>query len=99
MALFQGLKYLKDLGISEVNVFEDSQVIIKSIVTNFAPSDLCFARMIFRIKVLAKSLQNSNFFHVLRTNNKEADLEANKAVLLSVGSILRDRDESWDPIP
>jgi len=32
-------------------------------------------------------------------NNEEADLEVNKAVLLSVGSILRDRDESWDLIP
>jgi ribonuclease HI len=99
MALFQGLKYLKDLGISEVNVFGDSQAIIKTIVINSAPSDLRFARLISRIKVLAKSFQNLKFFHVLRTNNKDADLEANKAVLLSVGSILRDRDESWDPIP
>jgi hypothetical protein len=52
-----------------------------------------------RIKSLIKSFQSINFFHVLRENNKDADAEANKAALLSAGSLLRDRDEDWDPIP
>ena len=40
-----------------------------------------------------------NFFHVLRDNNKDADLEANKAALLSAGAMIRDGEETWDPIP
>ena len=99
LALFQGLKQLKDLDINEVNVFGDSQSIIKSIVNNSASSNLRFARLISRIKVSTKSFQKLSFFHVLRENNKDADLEANKSALLSIVYLLRDRDEAWDPVP
>jgi len=47
---------------------------------------------------MAKSL-NLKFFHVLRMNNKEADIEANKAVHLVASTILRDKETLWDPIP
>lgn len=40
-----------------------------------------------------------NLFHVLRINNKDADLEANKAALISVGDMMRDGEETWEPIP
>ena len=99
LALFQGLKQVKDLGIKEVNVIGDSQSIIKTIVDNSAPTDFRFARLMTRIKTLVKTFQSLNFFHVLRENNKDADSEANKAVLLSVDTLLRDRDEAWDLIP
>ena len=66
---------------------------------NSAPTDFIFARVVTRIKTLVKTLQSVNFFHVLRENNKDVDLEANKAVLLSASTLLRDRDEEWDPIP
>jgi ribonuclease HI/exonuclease III len=99
LALFQGLKQVKDLGIKEVNVIGDSQSIIKVIVDNSAPKDFRLARLATRIKSLTKSFQSINFFHVLRENNKDADAEANKAALLSAGTLLRDRDEDWDPIP
>ena len=66
---------------------------------NFVPKDLKLARLVTRIKTLVKSLQSVNFFHVLWENNKDADLEANKAALIFVDTLLRDRDEDWDPIP
>lgn len=40
-----------------------------------------------------------NYYHVLRTHNKEADLEANKATLLSTGVKMKDEEESWESIP
>lgn len=47
---------------------------------------------------MTKSL-NLNYFHILRSNNKATDIEANKAVHLEAGSILKDKEILWDPIP
>lgn len=99
LALYQGLKLLLRLEIKEAIIFGDSQVIIKIMVTNTTPRDLRLARLIHRIRNLGKLFQNLKYFHVLRDNNKEADIEANKVVLLSVGAMIRDGDETWDPIP
>ena len=99
MALLQGLKQLNKFSIKEANVIGDSQSLIKIIVDNIVPQDLRLARLVTRIKKLVKSLQSVNFFHVLWENNKNTDLEANKAALLSVGTLLSDGDEEWDLIP
>lgn len=99
LALYQGLKLLLKLKIKEANILGDSQVIIKLMVTNTTPWDLRLARLIHRIRSLGKLFQNLKYFHVLRDNNKEADLEANKATLLSARAMVRDGDEAWDPIP
>ena len=99
LALFQGLKMLKVLNIREVNVIGDSQVIINTMVTRSKPKDLRLATLIHRISELGDSFQNLNFYHVLRANNKEADTEANKAALLTVGALLRGGQEIWEPIP
>ena len=90
---------LKDLNISEANVLGDSQIIINAIVSNSPALDLKLARLIVRIKGLENTFQKLNFYHVLRTNNKEADIEANKAALLSAGIKMKDEEESWEPIP
>ena len=93
LALLQGLKQLKFLDIKDATVFGDSQSIIKSIVDRSSPSDLRLSRLMSRIRSLSKSFQSLNFFHVKRDNNKDVDGEANKAVLLSLGVLLRDGNE------
>jgi len=67
--------------------------------TNSPVSDLKLARMLTRIKGLESYFQNLRYYHVLRTNNKEADIEANTAVLLLAGTKLKDGKETWEPIP
>jgi len=99
LALYQGLKLLLKLEIKEANIFGDSEVIIKLMVTNSTPRHLRLARLIQRIRSVAKLFQNLKYFHVLRDNNKEADLEANKVAHLSVGAMKRDGEETWVPIP
>ena len=98
-ALFQGLKQLQNLEIKEANILGDSEVIIKLMVTGSIPRDLRLARLIQRIRGMAKMFQNLKFYHVLRDNNKEADLEANKVAQLSAGAMKRDGEEAWVPIP
>ena len=99
LALLQGLKQLKVLGFKDAAVFGDSQSIIQTIVTRSFPSDLRLARLMTRIRTLSKSFQSLKLFHVKRDNNKDANVEANKAVFLFLGVLLREGDESWDPIP
>lgn len=99
LALFQGLKLLLKLGIKEAIIFGDSEVIIKTMVTNPSPRDLRLARLIQRIKSMAKLFQNLRYYHVLRDNNKEADLEANKVAQLMDGAMKSNEEETWVPIP
>jgi len=68
-------------------------------VTHAKPTDLRLARLIFKITDLGDSFQKLNFYHVLRANNKEVDIEANKATLLMAGALLRGGQETWEPIP
>lgn len=86
------------MGLAEATVLGDSQIIINVMVKNTNVADLQLARTISRIKSMIKHM-NLTFFHILRTNNKEADVEENRASQLDVGSILRDNELSWDPIP
>ena len=87
------------LNIREVNDIRDSQVIINTMVTRSETKDLRLARLIHKILDLGDSFHNLNVYHVLRANNKEADNEANKAALLTVGALLKGRHEIWEPIP
>ena len=99
LALFQGLKILKELIINEANVIGDSQIIINAMVSNSPASDLKLSRLIIRIKGLGNYFQNLRCYHVLRIHNKEADIEANKGSLLSSRVNMKDEEESWEPIP
>ena len=70
MAMFQGIKMLKALGLTEATVLGDSQVIINAMVTNTNLANPRLARTISRIKGMTKFLR-LEFFHILRTDNKE----------------------------
>jgi len=99
LAFFQGLKILKELNIKEANVIGDSQIIINTMASKSPALDLKLARLITRNKGLESYFQDLNYYHVLRTHNKEADIEANKVVLLSAGTKMKDGKGSWEPIP
>lgn len=99
MALLQGLKHLRDLGIEKVIILGDSQSLIRILVDNTSPRDFQLAIVVTKIRNLVGSFLQVNFFHVLRQNNKEADVEANKAILLPIGTQIRDGVKEWDSIP
>jgi ribonuclease HI len=99
MALMQGLKILQKACIKEAKIIGDSQTLIKMLVENSNPKDLRLSRLMVRIKKIASLFQKINFFHVLRNNNKEADVKENRVALLPVGTLLWNDKENWDPIP
>ena len=89
----------KNLGIKDLVVVGDSQSIIKCLVNGVEPKVINFAISIKRITAIFKTLQKVTFFHVLQENNKDVDLEVNKAALLPAGSFLNNGHEEWAPIP
>ena len=99
LALLQGINKAKANGILDVSIIGDSQSIIKVLVEDSLPADIRLARVISRIRILVKSLQTASFLHVLRENNKEVDLEANRAVPLPASFLLIEGSEEWDSIP
>ena len=99
LALLQGLKQAKAMDLSEVSIIGDSQAIIKVLVEDSSLVDISLARIISRIRILMKSFWTTSLLYVLRENNKDFDIEANRAVPLSAGYLLADEIESWDSIP
>ena len=99
LALLQGLKILHQLNIKEAKIIGDSQTIIKMLVENTSPKDIRLLRLMMRIKQITNSFHKVSFFHVMRNNNKDVDMEANRAARLPAGTLVWNEKESWDLIP
>ena len=82
-ALWQGLRQAISLNIRNILVFGDSKMVIQAMRSKSSPPSIHMKRIAQKIQILICKFQTISFFHVLRHLNKEADLEANHATLLS----------------
>jgi len=99
LELLQGIKILQKMSIKEANIIGDSQTLIKMLLENSNPKDLRLSRLMERIRKTDSFFQKIRFFHVLRGNNKEDDMEANRATLLPTSTLVWNDKEIWTPIP
>ena len=76
------------MGISELIVIGDSRIVICTLVENLMPNHMSLRKLIHKIVAQASSFKKNEFFHVLRENNSNADLEANKGSSLSLGELI-----------
>jgi hypothetical protein len=83
------------MNITELNVFEDSHIIIQALSSKNLPSHM----RLKKIKLLLTTFQSIQLFHILRELNDEVDKEANKVVLLSKGVLSLDGNEGYDKLP
>ena len=88
LALWQGLLIAKNKRITERTVLRDSRIVIQALVENSLPNQMHLQQLIKTIHTLAHSFHKIDFYHVLRINNKEADLVANLGTTLSFRSLL-----------
>ena len=88
MALWQGLRIAKTLGISELIVVGDSRIVIRDLAENLIPSQMLLQRLIHKILAQVLSFKKIDFYHVLQKNNIDADLEANLGSTLSPGELI-----------
>ena len=88
LAPWQGLLIAKDQRITSLSVLGDLIIVIQALVEGSLPNHQHLSQLIKKIQSLACSFHKIDFFHVLRTHNKDADLVANSGTVLIVGSLL-----------
>ena len=97
--LWQGLKLLKKKVVEEVLVFGDSRFIIQALNGGRKGKNEQTTRLIKRIRTLSKMFKKINFFHILRELNEEADLVANKSIVVGLNELIVNLDVSIEIPP
>ena len=99
LALWQGLRTAKALGISELIVIGDSRIVICALTEKLMPTHMALRHLICKIVTQASLFKKIDFYHVLRDYNSIADLEANKGASLSLGELILNGQGSYYPSP
>ena len=95
LALWQGLRIAKEMGISKLTIIGDSRVIIYALAENLMPNNIALRHLIQKIVAQTSSFKKINFYHVLRENNSNADHETNKGTSLSLGELILNNQGSF----
>lgn len=77
-ALLKGLQRTQVLGIRKLNVFMDSELIVKQLNGLYKIKNIDLKPLYRQIKDLVTHFEEVSFTHVPRALNKEADLEVNR---------------------
>ncbi len=79
-ALIEGLKLALDKKIDSIEVFSDSQLVVKQIKGEYAVKDEQLKRLHKEANKLIKRFRNFNITHIPRDKNKKADMLAKSAI-------------------
>lgn len=79
-ALIAALKKAKELNIKELDVFLDSELIVKQVNREYKIKNKDLALLFIKVHNLSLSFDRINFKHVRREENKRADQLANEAM-------------------
>lgn len=79
-ALIEALKKAKELGGKEIEVFMDSELIVKQLKREYKVKNKDLASLFLEVYNLSLNFSKINFSHVYREDNKEADALANRAM-------------------
>ena len=80
LALLVGLLRCKELNIAEVEVYGDSQLVIKQVKGDWKVKNAQLKKIYNEIKAIEPYFTKISYQHVYRTKNKRADEMANIAV-------------------
>ena len=99
LALWKGLNQALLHGIQDLSVVGDSRLIIHFLNSRTFPSSISLHQVLQRIYLIIPLFRSIDFFHVLRSNNEQADKAANEALPLGKGVIKINDVLRWAPIP
>ena len=88
----------REEGIKDIQVFGDSEIIIKNLITKSRFSNASLNKTLDRLNRVLLGFNSCKFYHVLRRSNREADKLASKRSTLMKG-ILMVNNESFFQIP
>ena len=93
MALLQGLHLIRDKNLWKVLIFGDSRHVIYKMINGYPSGDIKCRRLYKKAKLLLP--HSFEVFHILRHNNKEADIMANVGARLPQGHFSQDGEPSY----
>ncbi len=79
-ALIEALKKAKDLGAKEVDVFMDSELVVKQLNREYKVKNKDLAPLFLQVYNLSLSFSKISFSHIYREENVIADRLANEAM-------------------
>jgi len=79
-ALDEGLKKALELECAEINIYMDSELIVKQIKGEYRVKNQGLKPMFKDVTLKLSKFENYTISHVRRENNKQADKLANKAI-------------------
>ena len=100
LALLKGLEIASSCGMEETAVYGDSLMVIREARLLNKKIKNPTIKMHHILICLGREFRSIKFFHILRTNNKQADLMANRGVLLDYGELVCNEERkgiSWIP--
>jgi ribonuclease HI len=79
-AVIDALQHAKDMGADEVDVYLDSELVVKQLKGEYRVKDPGLAQLYLQVHNLRCAFRVANFTHVRREQNKRADRLANEAM-------------------
>ena len=98
--VFKGLGIANSCGMEEIVVYDDFLVVIREARLLYKKIKNPTIKMHHILICLGMEFKAIKFFHILRTNNKQVDLMANRGVLLDYGELVCNEERkgiSWIP--
>ena len=90
----------KKIGIKDIQIFGDSEVLIKLLNSGSQFNRPSLDKTLQRIRNILKEFESVSSFHILRELNNQVDSLANKACLLSLGSFSLNGESCFiQPLP
>ena len=98
-SLLMASHLVSNKGYKSVQIFGDSDILIKSLNTADRINNFALNIILHRTRILLKGLDKADSFHILRDHNHLADDLANKACLLTQGFLsINGEDSHFHPI-
>ena len=92
LALIKGSELARDTEIEEISVIGDSLIVIREAVRISINWKIPTSKMHHLLLYLGKEFKSISFLHVLRGQNHQADIMANKGVGLRCRVLEKDND-------
>ena len=93
LVLLKACQIARENGIKEIQIFGDSEILIKTLNTNDQFKNSIINKVLQRLRRVLQDFSSPCFFHILCGSNKEVDAKANMGCQMPSG-VLRKNDET-----
>jgi ribonuclease HI len=87
LALWQGIIQAISHNIQDLVIIGDSRIVIKALIHQSKLKNAKLNNLLEKIQLLLGNFRSYKLYHVLQNLNEKRDTEANKGVLLTVGTM------------